>query len=109
MPRAAGPDDVDLTTWPDLRDDIDGSLADHEARILAWHVAEQLVGWFGVERFEGYRGKEGLMVFGVDEVAALITAKLGPVWDSLPVGTIDRLHAEGSLGRPLTHPWDNTT
>lgn len=109
MTRAAGPEDVDVAAWPDLQTEMGRSLADDDARLLAWHVAEHLVGWFGVERFEAYRGKEGLQVFGVDEVAALVTAKLGSVWESLPRETIERLRAEGELGRPLTHPWDKTT
>ena len=109
MARATGPDDVDLARWPELATELEGTLSDHETRVLTWHVAEQLVGWFGVEQFEGYRGKEGLHVFGVDEVAAVIAAKLGPVWGSLPAGTVTQLHHDGAIGRPLTHPWDKTS
>ena len=83
-------------------------MSDADSQLVAWHVAEQLVGWFGVERFEAYRGKEGLQVFGVDELAAVVVAKLGPVWEALPDETIADLATEGRIGQPLVHPWDKT-
>lgn len=105
MYRASTPDDIDLASWPT----IPATLSDIETRTLAWHVAEQLVGAFGVERFEAYRGKEGLQLITVDDLAAVVVNSLSPVWNELRDGTVRHLSERGEIGQRLNHPWDKTT
>jgi hypothetical protein len=72
-------------------------------------MAEHLVGWFGVEQFEAYRGKEGVQLHGVDELAAVLLVKLVPVLHCLPETAIAQLYKDGRIAQPLAHPWDKTT
>ena len=109
MTSPSSPQTFDLDRWPDLAAELDrAGLDEFEAQLLAWHVAEQLVGWFGVEQFEAYRGKEGQQIFSTDEVAAAIVAKLASVWTRLPAGSVESMWRSGELAQPLTHPWDKT-
>lgn len=109
MARSASPAEFDFSQWPELHAELPDAISNAEARTLAWHMAEQLVGWFGVEQFEAYRGKEGLQLHGVDELAAVMVAKLAPLWQSLPDGEVKRLQAEGRVAQPLAHPWNKTS
>lgn len=77
--------------------------------MLLRHVAEHLVGWFGVERFEAYRGKEGKQVHPVEEVAALVVAKLAPALGKIPASDLDERIGCGAIGATPRHPWDMTS
>jgi len=109
MTRSASPADFDFSRWPELRLDLPDNVSPVEAQTLAWHIAEQMVGWFGVDQFEAYRGKEGLQLHGVDELAAVMVAKLAPLWQTLPAGAISRLQQDVQIAQPLIHPWDKTS
>ena len=96
--------------WPELSNAL--AAADIEPAhgdVLLRHVAEYLVGWFGVERFEAYRGKEGQQIHSVEEMAAVIVASLAPALGKIARSDLDELSESGELGAVLRHPWDMTS
>jgi len=96
----------DDSGWADIRRELRNvNASDAEIATLISHISHRLTGHFGNDRIEVWRAKEGLHKHPVDEVASLIVAKLAPLINELPPGTIERLRTEEKLDAAVVFPW----
>lgn len=99
--------EIDDSNWPELASRLARlEMEPDEVRSVVEHVAIGLVSYFGAERFDVWRAKEGLHRHEAWEVAAVAVEQLAPLLDALPTGTAAAAIDRGDVGSEIVFPWE---
>ena len=100
--------EIDGTNLEDLTSELENvALSSEETALLLRHLHDRIVGHFGAEFFDVWQAKWGLHRHGAEELAMLAIAKLAPVLNTLPAGTVTSLAEQELIAAPITFPWED--